>query len=1015
MRVIKRDGTLEPISFDKVLIRIKELCYDLPNVAYDQIAKKVIDGIYDLVYTRELDELAANISYPLSYVHPEYDTLAARLVVSNFHKNGVHYLYNHFLHSMKTGKTRLSALEQDELNNYGVEAIQRRLFYYTCKALYENVDENRVQAPLISPEVFAIVSAYPDELEGMLNYSQDYQYKYLGFEVLRGSYLLKCWLYDADGKRFWTPLERPQHMLMRVALGIHAMGKYVNYHSIRTNHRAIWLWIKDSLTKIFSLRVIEKLEARVNTGTIDWKELDTLLVNNRPSASANTLAAAQGRYIDSVRWLTAESYSQNTRTWEELLYDMIAVNTVSERDEIIRGWIIEARDTYLAMSQGKFTHATPTLYNSGTLKPQNSSCYLMAMPYDSLEGINKYWENGSKISKYAGGIGSHINCIRPRNAYIRGTNGRSNGMVPLLKVTNEISMYIDQGGNKRPGSHAVYVEPWIGDIRAVLDLKKPIGNDRHRARNLFYALWLPDEFMRSVQFENDVTGPLWYLMDPNVCPGLSDAFDRVLCTTHYLSDDELETKKKDFAFTALYREYIREGKYLERVSAKEIWGHIIQMLEETGIPYILMKDACNRKSNQQNLGTIKSSNLCCEIVQFSSPDEISVCNLASICLNRFVSECSTVGGEGDIHEWGFETSLTRLVTGAGPSLPKCFDFVEFEKTIRMIVRNLNKVIKVNFYPVPEAEESNFRHMPIGIGVQGLADLYTSLRLPFNSPEADRLNFYIFEMLYYVALDESCRLAAEEGPYTTFATSPLAEGIFQFDLWKTEQEHEGRNPLKYPLSLDWEYLRERITKVGVRNSLLIAPMPTGTTSSIMGNSPCFEPHNALLYKRSNKSGEFVIANQQLITDLIELELWDEDIRTRIQADDQGGISRITRIPSLVRDIYRTVWDINMKDQIDHALTREVFIDQSESFSWFIPKPTPKILTQLHAYSWRRGRKTSSYYTRRLAPVDAQKIQLAKPAPDAGSPIRVKASLSQRLVEARIRAEKGDCGNGGFCGA
>jgi ribonucleoside-diphosphate reductase alpha subunit len=981
MQVIKRDGHSEEVSFDKILTRLKNLCElfkPLKHVDYTMITKNVINGIYSGVTTSELDELAANIAYPLSYENPEYDTLASRTVINSYHKNNLIYLYEHFKYCLENGLSSFDEKEVKGIQNEGVKYIEKRMFYYVCKALYENVDENGQRSPLIAPYVFEAVKENEDFFESNLCYVRDYDYKYMGFEMLKSSYLLKCSIYiKGTDKRARVVLERPQHMIMRVAIGIHFAPVHVNYDKIRTNNVAIWDAMADDLKKVLHTDSYQRFCKQAHKNKIDWKQLQTFVFNHR-----NRYNKEQ---VDIFNKKIDVEFEKNTITWDALLERYSGTTDLANH-------LRDAIETYTYMSSSKFTHATPTLFNAGTLKPQNSSCYLVMMGYDSLQngGITKFWADVAEISKWAGGVGSNMHNIRPFGAYIKGTNGHSNGMKPLLKVVNEISVYIDQGGGKRAGSHAVYVEPWVGDIMAILSLKKNRGNERDRARNLFYAMWLPDEFMRRLIYESEhKTEKTWYLMDLNICPGLSDLYDSTLCTS-WLSDEEVEARKDEFEFTYTYRRYIREGKYKEAISAVELWEEICNVIIETGVPYIMFKDSCNRKSNQNNLGVIKSSNLCTEIVQYSSPDEIAVCNLASICLNKFIKKTEKIEPI-DTRPRYWETSIKVLLGRKdGESLISTFDWEDFENTIRIVVRNLNKIINSNYYPLPETKRSNMRHRPIGIGVQGFADMLSMLRLPFESADAEKLNFYIFETMYYVALDESNRLAEEFGPYETFAGSLASEGILQFDIWEREQKNEGRVAIKYQLSQDWDNLKKRIITSGLHNSLMIAPMPTASTSGIMGNSPCFEPHNSMFYKIRNKNGEFTMANTYLINDLLELGIWTPGIRSKLEENKRGSIFELVNIPQLVRQIYKTASDIGIRNQIDMALTREVFIDQSESFNWFVENPTIRVLTQAHTYGWKRGRKTSSYYTRRLAPVDAKKIQIEK-------------------------EEKEDCGSKGFCGS
>lgn len=973
MQVIKRNGQLEPVSFDKVLIRLQDLCTPsgefadlspLKNVSCAEIAKDTIAGITDKVTTKQLDNLAVNIAVHRAYEHPEYDTFAARIFMSNYHKDTIYNLEKHF-------SCKVTAL-----------------FKYTCRALYENYI-NGIQTPLIAPHIYAIVCKWGDIIEKEINYSHDYHYDYLGCQMLYDFYLQKSHINGLH-----MQIERPQHMLMRVALGLHCSEPYKNFDKMRYNNSAILSKIQNNIGKYLSPSTQESIIAKIRESCIEWKDVITLLSNH----------GAPAEKLDEIAQIIAE----HTLSWNDLL----AKFDVQEPD-----WNA-VFETYRLMRDGYFTHATPTLYNSGTCIPQLSSCFLMQLSYDSLDAITDWWKNMSQISKWAGGIGSHVHNIRPELSYIRGTNGKSNGFKPLLKVVNEISLYIDQGGNKRPGSHAIYIEPWCGDIEKILDLKLPRGNDCDRARSLFYALWVPDEFMRAIEHEAATGEICWYLMDPSKSPRLDDVYDAKLVTT-YIDN----ANPREFAFTHLYRKYIREGKFIKRISAVSLWNQICNTIAECGIPYICFKDAANRKSNQKNLGTIKSSNLCTEIMEYSAPDEIAVCNLASICLSKFIiaGPLAVPPAVKTARDMEFEVSLAYKYQLILPNCPRIsqlayFDWAKFEQVIRVAVRNLNKVIDINAYPLDEAKYSNLRHRPIAIGEQGLADLFTKLRIPYDSDEADKLSFYIHEFMYYISLDESCELARtyqEEpchrqdkiaqiksrmgsddginicnmidldkakqkcaGAYQSFAGSPLAQGKFQFELWVEEQLGENRDPIKYRLSCDWETLRKKISNYGVRNSQLIALMPTASTSSIMGNSPCFEPHNAIIYKRRNLAGEFTVINKDFINDMIDLGLWNQSLRNSVLQDKHGSVQSAYGLDSQLKEVYKIAWNINQHKLIDMSLTRDPFIDQASSLNWFIPQVTPRILTKLHFYGWRRGKKTSSYYTRQLPRVDAQKIQLVE---------------------------------------
>jgi len=755
MYVLKRDGRKEPIMFDKITARIKKLCYSFnPLVDPVRVAMRVIEGLYDGVTTSELDNLAAEIAATMTTTHPDYASLAARISVSNLHKNTI------------------------------------KSFSETMKDLHDYVNPiTGKKASLISDEVYKVIKKNAEELDSKIIYNRDFGYDYFGFKTLERSYLLKI-----NGQI----VERPQHMLMRVSVGIH----------------------------------LDDLEA--------------------------------------------------------------------------------VTDTYELMSKKYFTHATPTLFNSGTPKPQMSSCFLLTMQDDSIDGIYDTLKQTAKISQSAGGIGLSIHNIRSTGSYISGTNGTSNGIVPMLRVFNDTARYVDQGGGKRKGSFAIYIEPWHSDIFDFLDLKKNHGKEEMRARDLFYAMWLPDLFMKRVE-----KNAKWTLMCPNECPGLYDCHG-----------DE---------FDKLYLKYEKQSKGRKTIKARELWEKILESQIETGTPYMLYKDSANRKSNQKNLGTIRSSNLCTEILEYTSKDEIAVCNLASIALPMFVEK-----GEFN-HQ-------------------KLYDV-----TVR-VTKNLNKVIDRNYYPVKEAENSNFRHRPIGLGVQGLADAFIKLRMPFTSEKAKELNQDIFETLYFAALNASVEESKKDGPYKTYKGSPISKGEFQHNMWGVEdKELSGR--------WNWGKLRKDVLKHGVRNSLLVAPMPTASTSQILGNNECFEPYTSNLYTRRVLSGEFIIVNKHLLKDLVELGLWNEDMKQELMRSN-GSIQDIKQIPDELKELYRTVWEMSMKDIIDMARHRGYFIDQSQSLNLFMEGATMSKLTSMHFYAWKSGLKTGMYYLRTKSAIDPIKFTLEK---------------------------------------
>ncbi|MDM1528285.1 ribonucleoside-diphosphate reductase subunit alpha [Myroides odoratimimus] len=753
MYVIKRDGRREPVSFDKITDRIRILCYEL-NEFVDpvKVAMRVIEGLYDGVATSELDNLAAETAASMTVTHPDYALLAARIAVSNLHKN------------------------------------TKKVFSETVEDLYRYVNPRTGQeAPLIADDVYEVIKKHSERLDSTIIYQRDFNYDYFGFKTLERSYLLRL-----NGKI----VERPQHMLMRVAVGIH---------------------------------------------------------------------------LDDI-------------------------------DSVI--------ETYELMSKKYFTHATPTLFNSGTPKPQMSSCFLLTMKDDSIEGIYDTLKQTAKISQSAGGIGLSIHNVRATGSYIRGTNGTSNGIVPMLRVYNDTARYVDQGGGKRKGSFAIYLEPWHADVFDFIELRKNHGKEEMRARDLFLALWINDLFMQRVEADDK-----WTLMCPNECPGLCDVYGE--------------------EFEQLYLKYENEGKGRRTIKARELWEAVLEAQIETGTPYMLYKDAANAKSNQKNLGVIRSSNLCTEIMEYTSPDEVAVCNLASISLPMFVED-----GQFN-HQFLFD--VTKRIT-----------------------RNLNRVIDRNYYPVEEAYNSNMRHRPVGLGVQGLADAFIMMRMPFTSPEAKQLNQEIFETIYFAALTASMEMAKEEGAYSTFEGSPISNGEFQYNMWGVKDEElSGR--------WDWASLRKEVMANGVRNSLLLAPMPTASTSQILGNNEAFEPYTSNIYTRRVLSGEFIVVNKHLLKDLVELGLWNEDLKQEIMRAN-GSIQHIDFIPADIRELYKTVWELSMKDIIDMSRQRGYFIDQSQSLNLFMEGANYAKLTSMHFYAWKSGLKTGMYYLRTKSAVDAIKFTL-----------------------------------------
>lgn len=752
MYVIKRDGHRESVKFDKITARVTKLCYALnPIVDPVKIAMKVIEGVYDGVTTSELDNLAAEIAASNATTHPDYALLASRIAVSNLHKN------------------------------------TKKSFSQTIHDLYTYIDPKTGQsAGLIADDVYQVIQENAPLLDSTIIYDRDFNFDYFGFKTLERSYLLKLY-----GK----VAERPQHLFMRVSVGIHK----------------------------------------------------------------------------------------------------------GNMEEVIK--------TYNMMSEGWFTHATPTLFNAGTPKPQMSSCFLIQMQSDSIDGIYNTLKQTALISQSAGGIGLSIHNVRAKGSYIKGTNGTSNGIVPMLKVFNDTARYVDQGGGKRKGSFAIYLEPWHADVYEFLDLRKNHGKEEARARDLFYALWIPDLFMKRVK--EDTT---WTLMCPNECPGLADTYGA--------------------EFEALYTKYEQEGRGRATIKAQDLWFKILESQIETGTPYMLYKDAANSKSNQKNLGVIKSSNLCTEIIEYTAPDEIAVCNLGSIALPKFVKD-----GQFDHN--------------------RLFD-VAYQLTI-----NLNVIIDGNYYPVPETRKSNMRHRPIGIGVQGLADAFILMRYPFDGPEARQLNKEIFETIYYAAATASKDLAKRDGAYETFPGSPASHGILQYDMWNATPTNRW----------EWDVLKEEIKIHGMRNSLLLAPMPTASTAQILGNNECFEPYTSNIYTRRVLAGEYIIVNKHLLKDLVSLGLWNEDLKNKLIAGN-GSVQNIAEIPDNLKALYKTAWELSQKAIIEMSADRGAYICQSQSLNVFMENPNFGKLTSMHFYAWEKGLKTGMYYLRTKAATDAIKFTVEK---------------------------------------
>jgi len=754
MLVLKRDGRRESVKFDKITARIEKLCKGLNRdfVEPVKIAQKVIDGLYDGVSTVQLDDLAAEIAASMTTRHPDFAKLAARIAISNLHK------------------------------------VTSESFSNTMKHMYTYVDAKTGEnAPLLSSETYGVIKKNAKKLDEAIDYDRDFNYDFFGYKTLERAYLMRL-----NGKI----VERPQHMLMRVSVGIHG----------------------------------DDIEASI--------------------------------------------------------------------------------ETYHLMSEKWFTHATPTLFNAGTPKPQLSSCFLLTMQDDSIDGIYDTLKQCAKISQSAGGIGLSIHNVRATGAYIKGTNGTSNGIIPMLRNFDMTARYVDQGGGKRKGSFAIYLEPWHADIFEFLQLKKNHGKEELRARDLFYAMWISDLFMRRVEENGE-----WSLFSPDEAKGLEDSYGET--------------------FEKLYEKYEQEGKARKVVKAQDLWFEILEAQIETGTPYILYKDHANRKSIKR-IRYHKSSNLCTEIMEYTSKDEVAVCNLASISLSKFVKE------------------------------DKTFDHDKLYEITKVATRNLNKVIDVNYYPVEEARTSNMRHRPIGLGVQGLADAFVMMRLPFESEEAQRLNSEIFETIYFASMEASMELSQVNGPYQTYKGSPVSKGIFQFDMWGVTPD-SGR--------WDWYELKQKVKKHGVRNSLLVAPMPTASTSQILGNNECFEPFTSNLYVRRVLSGEFIVANKYLMHDLIGLGLWDDSMMNKIKAEN-GSIQNIAEIPANIKELYKTVWEISQKTIIDMSADRGAYICQSQSLNIHLMNANFGKMTSMHFYAWKKGLKTGMYYLRTKAATDAIKFTVTK---------------------------------------
>jgi ribonucleoside-diphosphate reductase alpha subunit len=825
MFVVKRDGTREPVSFDKVLERIRKAAAGL-SVNYTRLAQLVLAEIHDGVHTTELDELAARLATSYMTTHPDWGVLAAQIIVSNCQRSAP------------------------------------ATFSEAMEILATLKDAHGSSTPALAPHVASFIRAHAAELNAMIDPKRDFLLDYFGFKTLERAYLMR----DRSRKI----VETPQYMWLRVAVGI-------------------WASYSD-------------MASAVKNSGMTLTERSDMSIGGADMASA--------------------------------VKDCEVEEDVSVDDRLLR-----IMETYELMSQKAATHATPTLFNSGTPRPQLSSCFLIAMKDDSVEGIFDTLKECAQISKHAGGIGLHIHNIRANGSHIAGTNGTSDGIMPMLRVFNNTARYINQGG-RRNGSFAIYLEPWHADIQAFLKMKSNTGSEEERARDLFYALWIPDLFMKRVESGGD-----WSLFCPHEAPGLADVHGA--------------------AFEELYERYEAEGKARRTIPAQKLWSEILVSQIETGTPYLLYKDAANAKSNQQNLGTIKSSNLCCEVLEYSDDKETSVCNLASIALPHFIRDST-------------------------------FNFAALRACVHTLVRNLNRVIDINYYPTPETRRSNMRHRPIGLGVQGLADVFALLKLPWESTTAADLNQEIFEHIYFAAIEASTQLAATDGPYETFVGSPASKGKFQPDLWNLD-----RAAFKTALTLDWSALTAAVVKTGLRNSLLVAPMPTASTSQILGYNECFEPFTSNIYVRRTLAGEFTVVNKYLIADLMSAGLWSPELKERIIAAN-GSVQAIPEIPADIRERYKTVWEIKQKTLIDMASNRGAFICQSQSLNLFVADPTIAKLSSMHFYAWKRGLKTGIYYLRTKSAVQAIKFTVDPRLVQQNS-----SAVNLAAVAASVEADRKDC--------
>lgn len=921
MQVVKRDGRIEPLDFNKIHLRTRSLCckkstlafqkeerpeayqilHNLPPLEHadvDLITKKTIEGVYNNIPTTEIDKLSAEIAQEMCTIHPDNSVLATRIVVSNIQKNVLEILCKRY----------------PDINR---EEISGNLFKYVMRTLYFNLDKKGEHSPLVAPYLAAIAEKYSDRINSILDYTRDFlNHDYLGIKMLEKGYLFRVNAMEGFTEKQQI-VETPSMSDMRIAIGLacapspcpelYEKNEVLNFLSsfpevIKEKHRE-----KD-------LSLLRDCEQPHKHHFIDAKLFKKLYWQNKLKEAMENVVV-------------------NTDQWKSI------------------------EDSYNGMTTGKFTPASPTKFSCGAPAIQGSSCFLIAMKDDSLKGIYDTLSEQAQISKRAGGIGIHMSNIRSAGSYIGGTNGISNGIKPMLRVFNASTEYVDQGG-KRNGSIAIYIEPWHADIFSWITLKKKKGADSDRARSLFYALWIPDEFFRCWKEKKD-----WYLFDPSVTPKLYDSYDEEFSSS-YLSDMYVIQNKDRLKFTYRYRKYIKQGKFEKKINPSDLMEEVVETVKESGVPYMLSKDACNRKSNQKNLGVIRSSNLCAEIIQYSDANNTAVCNLSSICLNKFVRKFV----DGDNENFKYNTSLSEDAPNYFT-----FDFEEVAKIVKVIVNNLERLIDINFYPTEPSRNSNMKTRPQATGFQGEADMLALLRLPWNSKEANRLRFYICEKVYYEALKESLALAKVKGPYPAFENSPASQGKLQFDLWK----EEGKK-ISFQFSLKWDELKVDIVKYGLRHSLLIGLMPTASTSFLLGNSPSIEPFNSLVYVRKGGAGDITIINNNLVKDLMSINMWNKTISDKILLN-HGSIQSITEIPLLLRKSYLTAYDMEPEDIIDAAYVRGWFVDQSQSLNLFIKNVTMNELSKAWTRGWMRGLKTLSYYIRTKSGTVAQKAQIETPVP------------------------------------